>query len=226
MRLINGFEGGTDEVDVSTANSGGTSGDAFDTVTIGSATTLKYDTAQQMYGTTALRVATGITSATVHAGWTTSLGAISIRIFGRLYFRPESLDANGRTLGRIRSGGTQVARFGIDGSFFANMRNSANTVVDSGSVAFTAGVWYRVEWDISSGGSATNTVRVFRGDSTTLLDQISATSAFATGNIDEVNIGQVVAATNIPNGWFDSIEVNDYGYPGPVRRLGASLGAG
>jgi len=71
--LVNSFEGGTNGVTVSAANSGGGSGNAFDSVTIGTGASIIYDTTQTQ-GALAAKVATGASVSTVFATWSTAMG--------------------------------------------------------------------------------------------------------------------------------------------------------
>ena len=66
----NSFEGGSDETTITTGNSGGASGSAFDVVTIGAGNGLVYDSAQAR-GTLSGRVDLGNNPGTACLyGWT------------------------------------------------------------------------------------------------------------------------------------------------------------
>jgi hypothetical protein len=59
---VNSAEGGTDAATVTTANSGGTSGDAWDSVNIPSGTTLTFATAAAYKGSRGYRITSGTNS--------------------------------------------------------------------------------------------------------------------------------------------------------------------
>src|ERR1700689_2217935 len=74
FRFPNDAEGGTSGVTVTTGNSGGTSGSAFDSVFVGTAATLAFDNSEAAHGLLSYKVATGTTSTTSLLEWTTTAG--------------------------------------------------------------------------------------------------------------------------------------------------------
>lgn len=225
MRLINTFEGGTDEVTITAANSGGASGNAFDAVASGTGWVRVFDTGQSMYGSMAMRMSCGATAATGTISWTTSLGAGLSRIYVRHYFRGD-YTVGARGMHRFRGTGVSLGRVEINTSGQMRLINTSSTIVATGTAVLDTATWYRFESSLGSGSSTLNVARVYEGNSTQILDEVSGTSDFGTGNIDEVNFGQTVSFSNIPAAWWDSIEVRDDGYPGPFVRQTAALGAG
>jgi hypothetical protein len=224
VRVVNLCEG-TDETTVSTGNSGGSGGTAWTSVTIGTDVSVVYDTAQAVHGTTSIRHTTGATSAQGILFWDTTVLGTPARLFSRFYLR---LSATGtaRALCRVRAAGTQVLRIHYDGSV-VELRRSNNNTVTAGAVTLSANAWYRVEVDCRPGVAQTNTVRLYQGDSTALLEEIGGSGDFsAAATVDEVAFGNAAAAANLPDAWYGGIEANDVGWPGPVRRLSALLGAG
>jgi hypothetical protein len=209
-------EGGTDELQISTANSGGDSGTAWDTVNVGTDATLVYDTAQPAHGTYSMRHATGATSTTANAIWDDAIGTPVARLYGRIYLRSGDMTST-RSILRIRTGTTQIVRLQINASGELELRNSANSVVDTSTTVFSDDTLYRIEFDVQPGNPVTNTVNIYVGDSTTLTEAVSASSNFSAGtSIDEFGVGNFAAGSNIPATWFDDIQINDSGLPGPA----------
>ena len=82
-QLTNNFEGGTDGVAISAANSGGTSGNAFDSITgsgIG-----EFETATSGQGSVCCRYNAN-TFPSIYFVWSSGLGTLTDH-YGRLYFR-------------------------------------------------------------------------------------------------------------------------------------------
>lgn len=226
MDLLNTAEGGSDETDVSVANSGGASGNAWDTVTIGASAICKYDTAQSALGSLSYRIATGASSVTSFLLWDTSFGTPA-RVWGRLYFRLSANNVN-RSFARFRATSVQIVRINMSSTGKLELRNSANTVVATSTTTLATGTWYRVEYDVTPGTTATNTLNLYLGDSKVLTETLTATSDYSTQTVvAEVAFGQVFAAINMADMWLDGIDFNDVGFPGPAgpRSLSA-LGAG
>lgn len=234
MEVTNTAEGGADEVTVTEANSGGASGTAFSVVTTGTGVTNVADNAQAMHGTYSYRQATGGTSAQAMLTWdSTALGNPS-RLWGRCYIRCASF-STARSFLRVRSTATQILRLQITTSGTIELRNTANTVVATSTAALSANTWHRIEFDARPGASVSNAFRIYTGDSTSLTEEVAASSNYSGNTVaNEVSWGNAASGTNLPTIWFDSLLANDTGWPGPLatamapppapaRRLGALL---
>src|SRR5215467_10547633 len=81
--LVNSAEGGTNGTTVSTGNSGGASGNAFDALLTTNAT-VAYDNAHAHSGALSVKFATAGTAANWAVEWTTSMGTLS-QVWFRLY---------------------------------------------------------------------------------------------------------------------------------------------
>lgn len=217
LPLNNTAEGAADETAVTIPNSGGAPGDGFTTVTVGDATAaLVFDTATAAEGTTSYRLTTGAVAAQVIALWAHQ-GVT--RSYGRLYFR---LNTGGvaHTLMRLRAAGSQVARLALSASNAVELRQGNNSTVATTTTTVSAGIWYRLEWDITAGASANGTVNLYLGNAVATLGGssgvASATGAFGTGTIDETGFGQFVATANLDSLWLDGLNSNATGMPGPL----------
>lgn len=223
MLVKNSCEG-TDETTVSVANSGGTSGTAWTDVTIVTGGTLVYDTAQAMHGTTALRHQTGATSGTTTMSWDSTVVGNVARLYGRFYLRL-STNGSARSLARVRNGFTQVMRIQMAAGGALEMRNTGNSVVATSSGTLAINTWYRIEYDCRPGTSQTNTIRVYTGDSTTVLFEFSGTGDFSSGTtVNEATFGNNGAAANLTAAWYDSMAASDTGWIGPETSLAVPVG--
>lgn len=230
MLLKNSAEGGTNGTTVTTANSGGASGNAWDAVFLSTgAGTVVYDTAQSAHGGVSIRHSTADVGDSIQLQWVASVGTPS-RLWGRLYYRTASLTLSTDVF-RVRSSlGNQVARIAHSANTgLVLLRNGANSIVYTSTNAVVVNTWYRFEWDFRPGASVTNTVTWYAGDSTTPIETLSATSSYSTDtNCQQVHIGNMASQTFLDNRWFDDIAVSDVGPLGPavsVKTLGA-LGVG
>lgn len=231
MQVTNTAEGGTAAAVVTTANSGGTSGTAWTSVTSTSATVDFSSSA--IWGNLSYRIATAATSVAATLIWDTTVLGSPTRVYGRTYIKIPTLGVD-RELMRWRRGTTQIARLRLNGtSNFLELRQGGNqapaTSGGTGTVALVAGTVYRIEWDIQA-GTLTNTIYLYLGDSTTPLETIAGNGIFSTtGAVNEIGFGQFTAATNITDMFFDDILVNDTGLPGPASHtvaLSSAVGEG
>jgi hypothetical protein len=211
MRLVNTFEGGSDETTITAGNSGGSSGDAFNTVVTGSGVTNVFDNAQAMHGSFSARQATGGTSAQAILTW--SYSSVS-RIYGRVYVRFSNV-TTARSLVQIRASNSQRARIALTAASKIALNDAANNAVDTSATSVSVDTWYRLEYDIAVGTSATGTVNLYVGDSLTLTEAITGTGDFNAVNFDETRHGQIANAANLPSMWLDGLDTNDVALPGP-----------
>jgi hypothetical protein len=77
--LTNNFEGGSNGSTITTGNSGGASGNAWDTITIGTSAVDVYDNSQAAHGSLSCKLSTAATSVSVYNAWTTSMGTLTQR---------------------------------------------------------------------------------------------------------------------------------------------------
>lgn len=80
----NTFEGLSNGTGITTGNSGGASGDAFDLMTLGSGATATADNTHAAHGVVSMKLATGGSAADCAAEWTTKIGT-QTTIFNRMY---------------------------------------------------------------------------------------------------------------------------------------------
>lgn len=212
MLLANTAEGGTNTTTVTAGNSGGTSGNAFDTVT-GAPT---FSTTQAAHGTLSYSFST-TTASTLSLNWTTSLGSNTV-IAGRAYLYATSFSV-GSFICRGRDGSAvQVFRIVTDTTGKITLRvGSGNTLVGTGANSMSVNTWYRIEWVINVAASAQVDVRVYLGDSATLFDSVSSASAnTGTSNDVETNVGIFTSTASVPQYYLDDIVVSNASFPGPA----------
>lgn len=218
MQLVNNADGGVEDATVTALNSGGASGDAFDTV-VGTPN-ITFDD-EHAYGPRAYKVAVSGATTPHQVVWTSSSVGTVGEMWGRLYLWSAAHPADNR-LGLVRflSGGSQAARliYQTDGTLLVSDAGNGPEITTTGTVP--TGQWCRIEWHITFvATSATIEVRLYNSaDSATATETISTTTANGVGvNCDRVEIGAYL--NGLPStwtGWIDNIEVNDSDWPGPA----------
>lgn len=206
-----------DETVVSAANSGGSSGDAANAMTIGASATFVADDDQPIKGTWVYRVATGASAVQTRWDWTfTAVPTIRFR----LYLITPSSFSTAPTFGRMLSGGgaNQVVRFGWNASGNILIRNAANTTVATSTLALSTSTAYRIEGYCTQGVSGTAEIKIYASvDSTTATETLTADAQnFGTVDIDQMSYGQVAGLANVPSWFMDCLAVSDgTSYIGP-----------
>ena len=151
--LANTFEGGTDGVAISTGNSGGASGDAFNNI---QGTLAKFAASAAMHGSLGMEIVDS--AVTTQVRWQ-SFPALTVDVYVRFYLWISGTPTGGRcgcsnivTSGGVNSGGIAVRRTtdspaGVMVGMLASGNEAAGSV---GSVAVPAAPWIRVEYRLKS----------------------------------------------------------------------------
>lgn len=205
--LQNTNEGGTDETTVTTANSGGASGDAWTFVDGGG--TRVFDTAQASHGSLSLRLATASGGSNRFSLFEWTHSAIS-QSYGRFYIRLSAGSTDHRELARIRNGAQQSFAIDLTAAEVLEIHNRNNAVVATGSTTLSINTWYRIEWSLTPGPAGSATVYLYDLDSATPLETLGpVTSDYDGTTVSVVTFGQIDSISNLPSMWFDSIAVSD-----------------
>lgn len=224
MQLINTLEGGVDETQISTGNSGGASGDAFSSNNIGAGNDYVFDTARASHGGISSRIDLGADSNTVsQIGWTFS--SIT-EAWGYYYFYWTGTYAGGGSTIRVISfanGGASVGRIVIGRDAQVIQVSDQNFAGAATSTAgFTFNAWYRLGWHVVCSATAGfMEAALYLGDSTTPITN----GTCATDSLRDTD----VAITTVTYGctaawpvgspafsyWADTYNVNDQGDTGP-----------
>ena len=212
--ISNTAEGGSNGVTVSTANSGGTSGTAWDSVSVG--TGLTYDTATKMHGGVGYAFAAPA-NVIESLQWTTSLGS-QTDIYWRMYMFRSATPLEQQRIVRFfnTAGGTEGGRISwhTDGKLYSF--DSTLAVPGASSFTLTANQWLRFEGRIlASATVGIIEVKAYVGDNTSAIGTYTRTNVNTLTTIGEIRFGNAVAAT--PGAfWMDDFTVVTTGYPGPA----------
>jgi len=221
----NSAEGGTDETTMSAANSGGASGDPFDSISFATGCTIKYDAEKSAHGKMSYRVNTDATvpNLTV-AWWQASVGSLTEH-YGRIYFMPSrnfGADAAFEEIIEVdTAAGAVGVQLGFDASNHLVIRDSTLATKATGSVACSVGQWNRLEWHvIHSTTVGVVETRMCVGDnwdgfspdeslSATGLNTLASGGQFYFGVVYTAAVNQVI--------WFDDYVAGAAGWVGPVK---------
>lgn len=222
MARTNTFEGGSDETTITTGNSGGTSRNAFDNVTIGTGASVVYDDAQSAHGTFAGRITTTGTSSLAYLSYT--LASVTTD-FMRCYYRFTSLpSAAAQPILRYLSGASQAYRVNVKSGGAIEVRDGGNSVVGTTTAVISAGSWFRIE--IGTTFSATVgavTLRLYLSrDSTSITESLTLTGLTLTANATEIRFGVGAALANAVSVWHDNIAIEGTGFFGPALTTGTA----
>jgi hypothetical protein len=217
---LNTTEGIPNTNTVTAANSGGTSGDAYQS-TSSTGATLISDNTHAAHGTQSVKIAT-TSSATAFVTWTlTASGTWWFRV----YFWVDSITAaTNPSIMRFRgtTDTVQCIRVTFDATAHLQIRNTSNSVVSTMTAAFTLSQWNRVEGFCTPGNGTTtgaSDIKLFVADNgTPVTNGTLSTTGQNYGsvtNIDAVSFGQLVAFTSLPAEWMDDFAVSNVAFVGP-----------
>lgn len=146
--ILNTFESGQpDTTVITTANSGGDAGTAFNAITASPT----FSTTQAHSGTLAMRWDTTATFAQIHADWT-GLGSITTSVWFRfyLYLTANFSGSAPRLIGVRTSTPGNSAFLSMSSTGQLNAMNAAQTGLGAGSVAVNLNAWVRIEFRVLS----------------------------------------------------------------------------
>ena len=181
--LTNSFEGGTNGTALSTGNTGGGSGNAFDAVnTTGSGSGIAFSTAQAMHGTVSAKLtyASGVSS-NVYASWTTSMGAQAQAWFRFYIYITAHPSVNLRIWQSDISGSTLCSALFLTTSGTLAFNASGSTAFTT-TAAVPLNTWYRLEGYCTGSTSAGQvSLSMYAGDSTSAVETDTSSASQNTG---------------------------------------------
>jgi hypothetical protein len=202
--LTNTGEGGIDGVSATVGNSGGGSGDAWQSVN-GSA--WKYSSAHTARGSISYKCdQLNNTAATLQ--W--QLPSITEH-YGRVYMYMSTLVAVADPFVRVFAAGfTEAFRLEKSSSNHLSVRDATGTARYTGSSEFTTGVWYRIEWRaISSATTGQLQVRVYVADQVTPIESFTSSANLnIRAETSWVQFGPSFSLNPAPGSkWFDEMAI-------------------
>lgn len=225
VALANTFNGGTDAATVTTANSGGASGDAFGTVFDSATGFINYDDAQSISGSMAgLFFSTSATTSTSFVALHTSAAGITTVEYMRMYFRVAALPVSVMNIIQFKESVVATTGCSIQLRDTGTLQLVAPaTARYTSSTVVAANTWYRIEAKVTTNATTGHMeARIFHGANlhgTTADEEFgSATADWDTGDgtHGQLRVGMLVnPGVSGFNLWIDDIAVNDTGWVGP-----------
>lgn len=218
MARSNSFEGGSNGVTISAGNSGGASGDAVDSVSVGTGAVVAYSTAQAAHGSVSMTTSTGGTSSLGYVAYTLASGTSDIC---RAYCRFVSLPgAATQPILRYMNGLSQAMRVNVKTGGAIEIRDGANSVPTGGTTTslISAGAWFRVE--LTAGIAAgTAVLRLYlTPDSSVASDTLTLSGVTFAATATELRFGIGSAMANAVQVWYDDLAVEGATWHGPAVR--------
>ena len=229
--LVNTAEGGSNGTSVTTANSGGASGDAF-AVSKPAGATIVFSTAAGMDGSLGYNITTTDTVA-AYLVWNDL--PVSTRWVGAFEFKLPSLPTTAINISRFKGVNTSAASLFVTSAAKLQLYDSSGVAISSTlfSASLSANTEYRIEYAIaagSTGSSGSATIALYAHGGTTAIETKSTTGQNfdgAAGPISQFRVGQIVGTTWNGSTYFDSIRVENLssGFIGPMS-AGDTVSAG
>lgn len=214
-------EGGAENVTLTTGNSGGASGDAWDTVVTGANATQQYKADVVLNGKRCITQFTGASSVSCYAQWTAKIAARwpagMTTNYGRCYLRISAIPAVDTTFVEMSdaAGTTNRGNIRVRSTGAVRLRNAANGTVVTSATILSVNTVYRIEWRVDGSATGAWELKIFLGESTSALESLSGTANFG-GVIGTYRFGFVANVANSIQYWLDGMNVNDVGLPGPL----------
>ncbi|HTW19116.1 MAG TPA: LamG-like jellyroll fold domain-containing protein [Mycobacteriales bacterium] len=211
--LANSFEGGTSGTAITAANSGGGSGNKFDSVscTGGTAT---YST-NSAHGTLAAALTPGTSPCYLQWG-KTSITSTSTTSYGRSYLYLAANPAVTEEFAHLGdSSFNRDAQINISTAGKITLYDANNTKQATFTQSLPLNTWLRVEWTlVNSTTSGSLTVSVYSGDSTTPIESHTVSGINTGTAFGSLQIGQVLSSSTAPG----TIRLDDvaFGTTGPL----------
>jgi hypothetical protein len=213
----NTADGGINGVDVSSANSGGASGSAWDALSGGTGV-WTFSNAQSVKG--------GMSYNCLHSGATAptltwNQSPVLTSYYGRSYVYFTSFAASSHPIIKALplSFSSLCWRIDITSTGQIRVRDSASTILVTSTPTITTGAWWRFEWKVVHGTGSTGqiTLNVYSGDATTPLYTYTNTACSIDTETDHFQFGPSVTTPQVPSMYFDEIALDDTTYPGPAN---------
>ena len=215
MIRSNTFEGGSDNVTISTGNSGGSSGDAFSAIF----STPTFEASRALHGSLGMDIAIPGTATAISARWS-GLGSITGDIFLRAHIILDSLPGAPLRWGQFRTSAPALGlAMTVNASGKLAFLNSSSVTISSVTSATTmpTGSFFRVEVR-SNPANGDVEWRYYSDPDSTTIDETKSTTAQTIGaNTDAADFGQTSSGTLTNfNCGFDDVAVSDLGWLGPA----------
>lgn len=203
--LINSAEGGSDETTVSAGNSGGASGNAFDSDILNAT----FDTARAAHGSLSIRTGTSANTAS-YVSWATT----SSPWYGRVAFYMTALPPANMQVLQFMSGATARLYVRVMTGGTVQITSSAFADLGTSSTTLSTGQWNAIEFLGTAGGPAANLAQVLIYTSASFRSPVETINSSSTtiSSWDRIRFGANFSASQTYDLWVDDLGLSDVGY--------------
>ena len=220
--LTNSFEGGSNTTGITTGNSGGASGNAFDVInSSGAGSSLTFSSTHAAHGTLSMdmHMASGVSSGQ-DAAWTTSIGTQTEFWFRMYLFHTANPSVRTRIWQADISGSTLCGGLFLNTNGTLDMSATGGTAVITSTNSVPLSAWYRVEGFLignTSTGQISFSLYTTMDDATPLETKTSSAAQNTGGSPNSARYGCFAATTETPafDLWIDDIGLSSTGALGP-----------
>jgi hypothetical protein len=206
----NTAEGGSNGTGVTVGNSGGTSGTAFDVVTIDASAAAAFDNTHPAHGSLSYML-TGSGSGGAFLEW----DSVQTTVFGRAYILAGSFPAGVTSIIDPRNAGAITGSIRLNAAKKLDLYDATGTLVASGVTVLVAVTQYRVEFQfVFSATVGVITAKLFAGDATTVTETITASALNTSAQMTQFRWSWRPFTTDVL--WMDDLNLNTTGFPGPA----------
>lgn len=224
----NTAEGGSDGTTVTTANSGGSSGDAFDSVVINGVGTLAYRSAHAAHGGLSYGVNPDI-SQLCYVQWSTTIGT-QTDFYGRCYlYLTANPSSNTINLLRFLNGTALAAAVRVSAAGKLQAIDAAGTQQGGTTAVVSLNTWIRIGWHVVTNATTGSIeVKLYNTpDSLTPTETLTLTGLNTNTQATVYRFGMaVLAGVDFPEFFIDDLGITTAGYPGPAAQATSDLGTG
>jgi len=217
--LVNSFEGGTAGASVSAANSGGASGNPFDSVSVTASGVSRFDSAHAAHGGLGNLIQCTTAAASNGQGvWSASMGTRT-QVWYRLYLYWPALGSNTQRIWKATSAGALCSALSINSAGHVLATSAAGTTVLTSAATVPLARWFRVEGFVRCSATAGQLeFRLFTsGMDSGTPDEVrtSAATQVLTASADSYVYG-LQSNSLVMSWWQDDVALSDLGYIGPA----------
>lgn len=212
---VNNFDGIPTGTTVTTANSGGVSGNPIDTINIGAGAAVISDGTFVAHGISAVKISTGGAAAAVFYRWDTF--PVSPTVWFRTNFLAQALPAATSRVLSLFNGGNLCAGVNLLTTGGFRLLDSSGATLVNSATTISPGQWIRLEGFVygnSTGGRVE--LKIFTNIESTVATETINSNANTFDQITRVTFGTNASVANYGPFWYDDIGATNTGYMGPV----------
>ena len=219
--LVNTFEGGTSGTTLTQGiggNTGGTSGNYFDTVTIGGGAADAFDNTHAAHGSLSCKIAT-VASAAVYNTWSASLTNTGVsQVWVRMYLYFTANPANAHRVFAATAGSGVAAALQVMTTGALRWTDASGSAIVTTTTTIPLNAWFRVEGFVT-GSATTGQVSLSLYTTPDSLVPAETFTSAATQNtaglVTDVRYGVSAAVASVGPFWMDDIGISATGPLGP-----------